>query len=93
MAGKSPRRIIDAIQLAAAQVVLETHGRINFSMPQHTYEYRNTIGWFYDNFEHPQRLKLLYSRPPMVNQAAWNQRAPGWLKPHPIECAAAAPAG
>jgi hypothetical protein len=82
LAGKSPRRIIDAIQLAAAQVVLETEGPNNFSMPQHTYEYCNTLGWFYDNFEHPQRLKLLYVAGSMVNQAAWNQRCSGWLKPH-----------
>ena len=85
LAGKSPRRIIDAIQLAAAQVVLETVGPNNFSMPQHTYEYCNTIGWFYDNFEHPQRLKLLYVAGSMVNQAAWNQRSSGWLKSEPVK--------
>jgi hypothetical protein len=85
LAGKSPRRIIDAIQLAAAQVVLETVGPNNFSMPQHTYEYCNTIGWFYDNFAHPQRLKLLYVAGSMVNQAAWNQRSSGWLKSEPIK--------
>jgi hypothetical protein len=84
LAGKSPRRIIDAIQLAAAQIVLETVGPNNFSMPQHTYEYCNTIGWFYDNFEHPQRLKLLYVAGSMVNQAAWNQRSSGWLKSEPV---------
>ena len=84
LAGKSPRRIIDAIQLAAAQVVLETVGPNNFSMPQHTYEYCNTIGWFYDNFEHPHRLKLLYVAGSMINQAAWNQRSSGWLKSEPI---------
>jgi hypothetical protein len=84
LAGKSPRWIIDAIQLAAAQVVLETVGPNNFSMPQHTYEYCNTTGWFYDNFEHPQRLKLLFVAGSMVNQAAWNQRSSGWLKSEPI---------
>jgi hypothetical protein len=84
LAGKSPRRIVDAIQLAGAEVVLETEGPNNFSMPQHTYEYCNTLGWFYDNFEHPQRLKLLYVAGSMVNQAAWNQRNCGWLKSDPI---------
>jgi hypothetical protein len=84
LAGKSPRRIIDGIQLAAAQVVLETEGPSNFSMPQHTYEYCNTIGWFFDNFAHPQRLKLLFVAGSMVNQAAWNQRSSGWLKSHPV---------
>jgi hypothetical protein len=81
LAGRAPRRIIDAIQLAAAQVVLETNGPNNFSMPQHTYEYCNTIGWFYDNFAHPQRLKLLYVAGSMVNQAAWHQRELGWSSP------------
>jgi hypothetical protein len=83
LAGKSPRRIVDAIQLAAARVVLETEGANNFSMPQHTYEYCNTLGWFYDNFAHPQRLKLLYVAGSMVNQAAWNQRNSGWLNSYP----------
>jgi AcrR family transcriptional regulator len=84
LAGKSPRRIVDIIQLAAAQIVLETDGPSNFSMPQHTYEYCNTLGWFFDNFAHPQRLKLLYVAGSMVNQAAWNQRSGGWLKSDPI---------
>jgi hypothetical protein len=70
--------------LAAAQVVLETVGPSNFSMPQHTYEYCNTLGWFHDNFAHPQRLKLLYVAGSMVNQAAWNQRLMGWSKRAPI---------
>ena len=80
LAGAAPRRIVDAIQLAAAQVVLETDGPNAFSMPQHTYEYCNTLGWFYDNFAHPQRLKLLYVAGSMVNQAAWNQKHMGWAK-------------
>jgi hypothetical protein len=84
LAGKSPRRIVDAIQLAAAQVVLETRGGPNFSMPQHTYEYCNTLGWFYDAFAHPQRLKLLYVAGSMVNQAAWHQQALGHLDPEPV---------
>jgi hypothetical protein len=84
LAGAAPRRIVDAIQLAAAQVVLETDGPNNFSMPQHTYEYCNTLGWFYDNFAHPQRLKLLYVAGSMVNQAAWNQHGMGWSKAAPI---------
>jgi hypothetical protein len=80
LAGTAPRRIVDALQLAAAQVILETDGANNFSMPQHTYEYCNTLGWFYDNFAHPQRLKLLFVAGSMVNQAAWNQRHQGWSK-------------
>ena len=84
LAGTSPRSIVDAIQLAAAQVVLETDRPNAFSMPQHTYEYCNTLGWFYDNFEHPQRLKLLYVAGSMVNQAAWNQKHMGWAKIEPV---------
>src|SRR6516165_7286396 len=34
-AGKDPRRIVDVIQLAAAEIVLATHGVNNFSMPMH----------------------------------------------------------
>jgi hypothetical protein len=89
-AGVAPRRIIDAIQLAAAKVVLGTGGPNNFSMPQHTYEYCNTLGWFYDNFAHPQRLKLLYVAGSMVNQDAWNQRGMGWLDAPPPKAPAAA---
>ena len=84
LGGTSPRRIIDAIQLAAAQVVLETEGANSFSMPQHTYEYCNTLGWFFDNFNHPQRLKLLYVAGSMVNQAAWNQKHMGWTNIEPV---------
>jgi hypothetical protein len=85
LTGTAPRRIIDAIQLAAAQVVLETEGANSFSMPQHTYEYCNTLGWFYDNFEHPQRLKLVYVAGSMVNQAAWNQKHMGWTRIEPVD--------
>src|SRR3989442_12229094 len=59
-AGRSPRRILDAIQGAAAEVILETGHPNNFSMSQHGYEYCNTLGWFYDTFEPPRRLPLLF---------------------------------
>src|SRR5207245_2074046 len=55
--GAAPRRILDAIQVAAAQVILETGDVNNYSMSQHGYEYCNTLGWFYDTFQHPHRLK------------------------------------
>jgi hypothetical protein len=84
LAGVAPRHIVDAIQLAAAQVVFETDGPNSFSMPQHTYEYCNTLGWFYDNFAHPQRLKLLFVAGSMVNQAAWNQKHMGWTRTEAI---------
>src|SRR5260370_3616868 len=74
IAGKSPRRILDAMQLADAQVILETQGVNNFSLPQHCYEYLNTLGWFFDNFEHKHQLKLLYLAASSVNRAAWHQK-------------------
>ena len=80
-AGKSPRAIMDAIQVGAAQVVIETHDELNFSLPQHCYEYCNTLGWFWDTFDHPQRLKLLYLAAAYLNQAAWHQKLTGDLTP------------
>ena len=44
-AGRAPQRILDAIQIAAARVILETAQPDNFSMPQHGYEYTNTLRW------------------------------------------------
>ncbi len=72
-AGRGPRRILDAIQIASAQVILETRHPNNFSMSQHGYEYCNTLGWFYDTFEHPHRLKLLFVAASFINRAAEHQ--------------------
>jgi len=78
LSGKDPRQILDAIQIAAAEVVLTAGAPDNFSMPHHSYEYTNTLGWFYDTFEHPHRLKLLYVAASFVNQAAaWVRCTPG----------------
>jgi len=76
-AGKNPRSILDAIQVGSAQVGLETFGELNFSLPQHCYEYLNTLGWFWDTFQHPQRVKLLYLAAAYLNQAAAHQRLIG----------------
>lgn len=84
-AGKSPRAVLDAIQVGAAQVVIETHNELNFSLPQHCYEYCNTLGWFWDNFDHPQRLKLLYLAAAYLNQNAWHQKLTGDLKQPVLE--------
>ena len=83
--GKSPRAILDAIQVGAAEVGLETHGELNFSLPQHCYEYCNTLGWFWDKFDHPQRLKLLYLAAAYLNQDAWHQKLIGELTPPRLE--------
>jgi hypothetical protein len=72
-AGRGPRRILDAIQVASAQVILETGHPNNFSMSQHGYEYCNTVGWFFDTFEHPHRLKLLFVAAAFINRAAEHQ--------------------
>jgi hypothetical protein len=72
-AGRGPRRILDAIQVAAAQVILDTGAPNNFSMSQHGYEYCNTLGWFYNTFEHPHRLKLLFVAAAFINHAAEHQ--------------------
>ena len=72
-AGRGPRRILDAVQVAAAQVILDTGAPNNFSMSQHGYEYCNTLGWFYDTFEHPHRLKLLFVAASFINRAAEHQ--------------------
>ncbi|MEE9278051.1 MAG: hypothetical protein V3V06_06530, partial [Dehalococcoidia bacterium] len=69
-AGRGPRRILDVIQIAAARVLLETTHPDNFSMPHHGYEYVNALRWFYDTFEHPQRMKLLYVAGSFIHQAA-----------------------
>src|SRR5258707_11101291 len=74
LAGKGPRQILDVLRIGAAQVLLETQDSLNFSISQHCYEYCNTLGWCYDSFEHPQRLKLLYSAASFLNRNAWHQK-------------------
>ena len=73
LAGKSPRNCLDIIQLGAAQLILETANPTNFSLPQHCSDYLNTFAWFWDNFEHPQRIKLLFTAASYLNRAAWHQ--------------------
>ena len=78
LAGKAPRQIIDVLQVAAAQVLLETGSPQNFAMSQHGYEYTNSLGWFFDTFDHPHRLKLLYVAGSFINQCAdWVQNTSG----------------
>jgi hypothetical protein len=89
-AGKDPRRIVDVIQLAAADIVLATHGVNNFSMPMHCYEYTNALGWFYDMFDHPRRLRLLYVAAEFVNMTAWHQKLTDAFTPAPIHAPACA---
>ena len=41
-------------------MVIASQGQNNYSMPLHCYQYMNALGWFYDTFNHPRRLRLLY---------------------------------
>ena len=81
LAGRGPRRILDVIQVCGAQVIVRTQNDLNFSLPQHCYEYQSTLGWFFDNFQHPQRIKLLYLAASYMNQNAWHQRNTGDMQP------------
>src|ERR1051325_3028251 len=74
LAGKSPRRILDAMQTASAQVILETQGVNNFSLPQHCFEYLNSMAFFFDNFQHKHQVKLLIEAASYLNRAAWHQK-------------------
>ena len=76
-AGKSPVAIVDAIQIAAARVLLETRGDMNFSIPQHCYEYCNTVRWFLGRFDHRQQLKMLFTAASFVSRNAEHQRNTG----------------
>ena len=69
-ADRAPRSIMDAIQIAAARVLLETRAPHAFSMPLHAVEYVNMVAWFYEQFDHPHRTKLLFVAANFVNQAA-----------------------
>jgi hypothetical protein len=94
--GRSPRRILDAIQVAAAQNILETGAPNNYSMAQHGYEYTNTLGWFFDTFEHPHRLKLLFVAASFIQHAAEHIRDTadnGWRTITPPAAAAGWPQG
>jgi hypothetical protein len=83
--GKGLRQILDTIQLASAQLILETGDVNNYSIPQHSYEYCNTLRWFFDTFDHPHRVKLLFVAAAFVCRGAHNQRYMGGNGPIKIE--------
>jgi hypothetical protein len=74
-AGKGVQQILDIVQLAAAELLLECGSAENYSMPQHSAEYCNTLRWFLDRFDHPHQVKLLFVAAGMTNQAAHHQAA------------------
>jgi hypothetical protein len=71
--GRSPRSILDVVQTASAEVIIWTVDSKAFSMPQHAFEYCNTLRWFYDAFDHRHQVKLLYVAAAFVNAAAHHQ--------------------
>ncbi len=89
-AGKSPRRILDAFQTASAQVILETQGVNNFSLPQHCFEYLNSMTWFFDHFAHKHQVKLLFLAASYLNRAAWHQKGIGDAEPITVRAAGGA---
>jgi hypothetical protein len=70
-----------------AQIVLETHTPENFNMPHHCYEYHNTLAWFWDNFDHPRRLRLLYIAACFANRVAGHQIGLGDVHPEVLPTA------
>ncbi len=89
-AGRDPRRILDVIQVAVAQLILETRDPSAFNMPHHCYEYQNTLGWYYDTFDHPRRLRLLYVAAMFANRVAYHQQGLGEVHPAPSQVPAGA---
>jgi hypothetical protein len=77
LAGKSARQIVDVLQVAAARTVLATSDPKAYSGSQHVYEYTNTLGWFFDRFDHPHRLKLLYVAGSFIRQVAHSLQVMG----------------
>ena len=78
LAGVDPLEIIDTMQIASADLILETADGRNFSMPQHCFQYLNTLRWFFATFDHPHRLKLLYVAGSFLCQTAhWLRSTPG----------------
>ena len=63
-----------------------------FNMPHHCYEYHNTLAWFFDNFDHPRRLRLLYVAALFANRVAYNQQGLGEVHPVPLQAPSGASA-
>ena len=83
-AGVGPRQILDIIQVSAAELMLECGAPENYSMPQHCAEYCNTLRWYFDAFDHPHQVKLLFVAGAMVNTASHNQAADPKNGPRPV---------
>jgi hypothetical protein len=84
-AGKSIKSIIDAIQLAATETLIQCGSAAAYNMPMHAYEYVNTVRWFYDRFDHPHMTKLLFVAGSFVNEVYQGQMAFPGNGPRPIK--------
>src|SRR3954469_1917720 len=84
-AGKSIKSIIDAIQLAGTETLIECGSPAAYNMPMHAYEYVNTVRWFYDRFDHPHMTKLLFVAGSFVNEVYQGQMAFPGNGPRPIK--------
>jgi hypothetical protein len=84
-AGKSIKSIIDAIQLAATETLIECGSPAAYNMPMHAYEYVNTVRWFYERFDHPHMAKLLFVAGSFVNEVYQGQQAFPGNGPRPIK--------
>src|SRR5262249_32815283 len=67
-AGKGPRQILQVMAVTAAELIIEAGAPENYSMPQHSAEYCNTVRWYFETFDHPHQVKLLYVAGSLVNQ-------------------------
>ena len=88
--GKDPRRLMDVTCRLVGPDRSGNAGPKAFNMPHHCYEYHNTLAWFWDNFDHPRRLRLLYVAAMFANRVAYNQQGLGEVHPAPSQVPSAA---
>jgi hypothetical protein len=91
-AGVSIRSLIDAIQLAASESILNCGSPMAYNMPMHVFEYCNTVRWFFDRFDHPHKAKLVFVAAAFVNEVFLNLRSWPGNGPRPITTPRAASA-
>lgn len=92
--GKGPRQILDVLQIAASELLLEAAAITAYSQPMHAVEYCHTLRWFYENFDHPHQVKLLFVAAAYVNDTARHQaQMPCGNGPDQARAALSAPRG
>ena len=74
LAGKGPRQILDVLQIGAAQVLLETQDTLNFSIPQHCYEYLQHARLVLRHLRASAAAEAALCRRLVLNRNAWHQR-------------------